>query len=192
MYITDRLLDKIPIGSSKEKLPSLCHQIKFDDRLFLRGKNSISISQIVFSFVPNEKQKCTKLFPDQNPAHHLFMVGIEGLVYKGERFFAKLLLDLQWRNADDFHLRSMVANLQEVAVDPGLVLEVIDWLEGVYWWKASVPETQKQVPEVGIDIWIKIECDNIWSKVQLINNGVCRTRKMRFNKSNMINMNTLR
>ena len=157
MYITDRLLDKIPIGSSKEKLPSLCHQIKwripsskFDDRLFLRGKNSIS--QIVFSFVPNEKQKCTKLFPD--PAHHLFMVGIEGLVYKGERFFAKLLLDLQWRNADDFHLRSMVANLQEVAVDPGLVLEVIDWLEGVYWWKASVPETQKQVPEVGIDIWI--------------------------------------
>ena len=192
MYITDRLLDKIPIGSSKEKLPSLCHQIKFDDRLFLRGKNSISISQIVFSFVPNEKQKCTKLFPDQNPAHHLFMVGIEGLVYKGERFFAKLLLDLQWRNADDFHLRSMVANLQEVAVDPGLVLEVIDWLEGVYWWKASVPETQKQVPEVGIDIWIKIECDNIWSKVQLINNGVCWKRKMRFNKSNMINMNTLR
>ena len=41
------------------------------------------------------------------------------------------------------------ANLQEVAVHPGLVLEVVDWLEGVYWWKASISEAKKQVPEIG-------------------------------------------
>ena len=40
------------------------------------------------------------------------------------------------------------ANLQKVAVHPGLVLEVVDRLEGVYRWKASISEAKKQVPEV--------------------------------------------
>ena len=46
-----------------------------------------------------------------------------------------------------------------MAVDPGLVLEVIDGLEGVYRWKASISESKKQVPEVGS--WITIEMNRV-------------------------------
>ena len=52
------------------------------------------------------------------------------------------------RDADKLQVECY-ANLQEVAVHPGLVLEVIDRLEGVYRWKASISEAKKQVPEVG-------------------------------------------
>ena len=52
----------------------------------------------------------------------------------------------KWRDAEKGDKRQV--NLQEVAVDPGLVLEVIDWLEGVYRWNASIAEPKKQVPEV--------------------------------------------
>ena len=43
-------------------------------------------------------------------------------------------------------------NLQEVAVNPGLVLKVIDGLKGVYRWNSTISEAKKQVPEFGREL----------------------------------------